>query len=276
LFPFFRNHAIANSKAQEPWQFGPAILGPIRDLLHTRYRLLPYLYQCFFSHHLTGDPILRPLLYEFDDRELENLDDQYMVGASLMAAPVVQSEQSGDSVVCDGIKRHLRHVTFPAGWWYDLNLGGWIEGGRTLRYAAAMDEVPLFAREGAIIPWYNGPLKNGDTPLGGFELHLFMRETSSPAATTLYLDDQKTRKYLEGGYNTAAVTVAIAGSEATLEITETGPLEPGALKPGRAVFYGAPFLKRVVTGRGRGGKGRKLKPAERRWVGRNLAVSVAA
>ena len=274
LFPFFRNHSIVNSKTQEPWQFGPEILGRIRDVLHTRYRLLPYLYQCFFQNHLTGDPILRPLLYEFEDKELENLDDQFLVGASIMVAPIVDSDEHGDFVVSNGVRRQLRHVTFPAGWWYDLNLGEWIEGGRTIRYAAGIDEVPLFAREGAIIPWYNGALKNADTPLDDFELHVFVREPSSRASVTLRLDDPKTRKYLTGEYNTATVTVTTSGAEARLEIAESGPRKPGMVKLDRLVFHGAPFLKTVV--RTPGGKPRKLKPRQRRWVSKLLPVTALA
>ncbi len=271
LFPFFRNHSIADSKTQEPWQFGPEILARIRDVLHTRYRLLPYLYQCFFEHHLTGDPVLRPLLYEFNEKELENLDDQYMVGGALMVAPIVHSDTQGDFLVAGGVRRQLRHITFPAGWWYDLNLGEWIEGGRTIRYAVGIDEVPLFAREGAIIPWYAGALKNGGTPLDDFELHVFVRNAATRASATLYLDDQKTRDYLEGDYNTVTVTVGISGAEARMEISESGPRKKGAIRPSAAVYYGAPFLKTA----GGGGRSRKLKPSHRRWVGKNLQVGLA-
>jgi len=268
LFPFLRNHSIIHSKTQEPWEFGPQILARVRDVLHTRYRLLPYLYQCFFEHHLTGDPILRPLLYEFEGTELENLDDQFLIGPSLMAAPIVQSDTQGDFIVSGGVRRQLRHVTFPAGWWFDLTMGEWIEGGRTIRYAAGMDEVPLFVRDGAIIPWYNGPLKNDDTPLDDFELHVFLREPGEHAATTLYLDDQQTRNYLNGYYNTAAVTVSVNGSKAILEIDEMGPLPPGSIRLDRVAFYG--LLKPATVSIH--GKSRKLKPAHRQWVGKKLAV----
>jgi alpha-glucosidase len=273
LFPFFRNHTVQNSKTQEPWEFGPSVTSRVRDVLHTRYRLLPYLYQCFFENHLTGDPILRPLLYEFDDRELENLDDQYMVGSSIMVAPIVQSDAQGDFIVAGNVRRQLRHVTFPAGWWYDVNMGEWIEGGKTIRYAASMDEVPIFVRDGAIIPWYNGTLKNADTPIDDFELHIFLHDASAQATATFYLDDQKTRKYLTGDYNTATVTVSVAGSEATVEIAETGPRKPGAIKLDRVAFYDAPFIKTLASARG---KSRKLKPAQRRWVSKSLPVTVPA
>ncbi|HEX4084453.1 MAG TPA: glycoside hydrolase family 31 protein [Chthoniobacteraceae bacterium] len=270
LFPFFRNHSIMHSKPQEPWEFGPEILTRIREVLHTRYRLLPYLYQCFFENHLTGDPILRPLLYEFDGTELENLDDQFLIGPHLMAAPIVHSDAQGDFLVADGVRRQLRHVTFPAGWWYDLNLGEWIEGGRTMRYAAGIDEAPLFVREGAIIPWYNGPLKNGDTPLNDFELHVFLRQPGVPATATLYLEDQKTRKYLQGQYNTASISIAVQGAGAIAQVSESGPLPAGSFKLDRLVLYGLPQPKSVSVH----GKSRTLKRSHRQWIGKKLPVTV--
>jgi alpha-glucosidase len=262
LFPFFRNHSIANSKTQEPWQFGPEVMGRIRDVVRTRYRLLPYLYQCFFQNHLTGDPVLRPLLYEFADRELENIDDQFMVGGALMAAPIVHSGEHADFIVKGGVRRQLRHITFPAGWWYDLNIGEWVAGGRTIRYGVAEDETPIFAREGAVIPWCRGKLKNGDTAMDDFELHVFVREGGS-ARATFYLEDQETRRYLRDGYNTAMVTVSVGAGEARVSVKETGPLPAGRMRLDRVVVYGEEALK-----------GPSWKKSTRRWVGREIAVNV--
>lgn len=244
----------------------------IRKVLHTRYRLLPYLYQAFFQNHLTGDPILRPLLYEFEDRELENLNDQYMAGGSLMMAPIVDSGEHGDFLVAGGVRRQFRYITFPAGWWYDLNVGQWTEGGRTIRYAAAIDEVPIFAREGSVIPWYNGTLKNADTPLNDFELHVFLREQGMQAKATLYLDDCVSRKYLDGDYNTAEISVSLSGSQAEMHVRETGPQKTGGVRLDRLVFYGAPFLK-TISGPADGT--RELQPSERRWIAKQIAVSAA-
>ena len=110
-------------------------------------------------------------------------------------------------------------------------------------------------------------MKNGDTPSDDFELHVFARESAS---TTLYLDDQKTRNYLKGDYNTATITVTLAGSEAAVEVSESGPRKAGSVKLDRVVFYGTSSVKTVTTPRSRP---RKLKAAKRRWVGKDLAVS---
>ena len=65
LIHIYRNHSMRDSRLQEPWQFGPAALAAIRGAIQTRYRLLPYLYQCFFAHWRDGDPVIRPLLYHY-------------------------------------------------------------------------------------------------------------------------------------------------------------------------------------------------------------------
>ena len=51
----------------------------------------------------------------------------------------------------DVYKRQERRIALPAGWWFDLNHGVWVQGGRVLHYAAAADELPLFARDGACL-----------------------------------------------------------------------------------------------------------------------------
>lgn len=270
LFPFFRNHTIVNSKTQEPWEFGPEILKNVRNVLHTRYRLLPHLYNLFFHHHVTGDPILRPLLYEFEHRELENLDDQFMIGESIMMAPVVQSSESTDSIVVHGERRQIRYITFPRGWWYDLNVGEWLEGGKTIHYAVGFGEVPIFARAGTIIPFFNGKLRNSEMALDDLELHIFAKEET--ARLTFYVEDRETRKYLNGAYNVAEIAATIRGPDARIEISETGKLKPGAVHF-TPVVYGCKNVEKasVVSNDGTA-KSRKLKPANRRWVGKDISV----
>ncbi|HCB14707.1 MAG TPA: alpha-glucosidase, partial [Gammaproteobacteria bacterium] len=113
LFPFFRNHAIQHSRQQEPWQFGPAPLAAIRGAIRTRYRLLPSLYQCFFAHWRNGDPIIRPLLYHYNGPEYVHLDDQYLVGDTLLVAPILHGEGQGPEIIRHGVKMQERPVRLP-------------------------------------------------------------------------------------------------------------------------------------------------------------------
>ena len=199
LFPFFRNHSCEGTKAQEPWEFGPVVRGRIADVIRTRYRLLPHVYQLFWEHHLHGDPILRPMGYEFDDPGLEHVDDQFLLGPSLLAAPMLHSLEENHALLVHGQPAQFRAVTLPAGCgWFDLNRGEWLAGGQTLRYPVGLDESPLFVRDGSILFWHGGELANGHTDFrAAVELHVFCRDG---AATGRYhLDDQTTRAYLLDG-----------------------------------------------------------------------------
>lgn len=272
LFPFFRNHSVRDSKSQEPWQFGAECLAVARAAIITRYRLLPYLYQCFFTHYLTGDPVLRPLLYHYDDEAFEHLDDQYLLGDSLLAAPILTGEEERQSVMIQGVRYQRRHITLPPGWWFDLNRGQWLEGGRTLLYAAALAEAPLFVRDGAMIPCYPGPLRNSQMDFGVIELHIFVRQRSGELQ--YFIDDLETRRYQAGDYNTAAISVTLAeNGEIRLTIAETGPLTPGTVQF-RPVCYGLAGSWMAVIADGTGSRRQPLSPATRRWLCQDIPVLV--
>ncbi len=269
LFPFFKNHSGLDSKSQEPWQFGEQHLVAIRDAIKTRYRLLPYLYNGFFQHHLHGDPVLRPLLYEYESSELENIDDQFLVGADLMVAPIVHGDGEGSEVVRKGVRCQLRHISFPAGWWFDLNRGEWLRGGVTVQYAAGPDELPLFVRDGAVIPYYNGPIRNSHVELDAIELHVFVRERAGKL--DYYIDDRQTRAYRSGRFNVAKITAEAGGGELRLHIEEAGGYPPGTVSFSPVLYGRQGAWRLVVTGEGRD-ETRDLNADIRRWVCKDLPV----
>jgi alpha-glucosidase len=269
LFPFFRNHSMRHSRFQEPWRFGPEPLAAIRGTIRTRYRLLPYLYQCFFVHWRDGDPVIRPLLYHYPGPEYADLDDQYLVGDALLVAPVLHGEGQGSEIVRNGVKCQERPVVLPPGWWFDLNRGEWREGGRVVMYATALDELPLFARDGAVLPYYAGPLHNSFMDLSAVELHLFCHDR--PARFGYFLDDRETRHYQSNGYGIARISAEIAGERLRVVITESGdyPTETVAFAP---VVYGRPELRELdLTVNGRTVT-RPLQAGRREWLCRALPV----
>lgn len=269
LFPFFRNHSVWDSKPQEPWQFGPKYLDLIRATIQTRYRLLPYLYNCFFIHYLTGDPVLRPLLYEYQDAQFENLDDQFLVGDSLMVAPVVSMGNHTKQVSATTKADQTRFITFPEGWWFDLNRGEWLKGGKTLPYRVGLESVPLFVRDGSIIPYQNGPIDNAVMDHNDLELHIFSKETS--AALKYFIDDKKTRAYQKGYYNTASITMTMDLLELHLNIIESGsyPLDLVNFSP---VLYGYKEDTKAVLTMNNRQKTKILKPTTRSWNSRTIPV----
>jgi alpha-glucosidase len=96
-----------------------------------------------------------------DDVTMVNVDDQFMLGTALMAAPVI----------VEGARD--RFVRFPDGTWYDFETGEAFEGGKRRSVKAPLDAMPLFARAGALVPLDPG---RGDRGTSGsdVELRLFM------------------------------------------------------------------------------------------------------
>lgn len=269
LFPFFRNHSCRSSRFQEPWQFGPAALAAIRGAIRLRYRLLPYVYQCFFSHWRDGDPIIRPLLYHYDNPEYAQLGDQYLVGDALLVAPILHGEGEGPESIQRGVKYQERMIALPPGWWFDLNHGGWVQGGRVLNYAAAADELPLFARDGAVLPYYAGPLRNSVMDLSAIELHCFSH--AQPAQGDYGLDDQETRGYANGVWGLARVSAQVQGDRWQVTIEESGQhrRDTVAFTP---VLYGHPEVTEMEFTVNGHSVLRQVQAAQREWLCRQVTV----
>lgn len=236
LNPFFRNHCETTGRPQEPWRFGEETLNICRSAIRTRYRLLPYLYQLFFQHWLDGDPILRPLCYEYADARFAEVDDQFLVGDALLLAPMLHSKAENPPVVIDGVPKQYRHIVLPPGRWFDLVHGRWIDGDATLCYAVGAGEMPLFARDGAAIPYYAGPINHSRVSWRELELHCFSSKVS--ARCTYLADDLATTAYQAGTYNRIQIeaTPARIDAAAQFSLTENGPLPAGNLTF-HPVFY---------------------------------------
>ncbi|MBM3271391.1 MAG: hypothetical protein FJZ01_27460 [Candidatus Sericytochromatia bacterium] len=114
--------------------------------LHRRYArehmaLAPYRYAVVREATETGMPAMRPLFLEFpDDPAARAVEDQYMLGPYLLVAPVFAEGATA------------RDVYLPPGTWFEQRSGKLYEGGRQHRVPAAIEDIPVFVREGAILP----------------------------------------------------------------------------------------------------------------------------
>ncbi|MCX7941968.1 MAG: glycoside hydrolase family 31 protein [Dictyoglomaceae bacterium] len=141
FYPFLRNHSELNTKPQEPWSFGEEIENIARKYIKLRYRLIPYLYSLFWEAKEKGIPPLRALILEFphDPETLYN-DDEFMLGPNLLIAPIYR----------EGAR--ARVIYLPKGKWYDFWTRKIYEGNNYFSYYAPLDIIPVFIKEGSIIP----------------------------------------------------------------------------------------------------------------------------
>ena len=220
--PLFRNHAMNTSPPREPWAFGEPTLTHARDIINQRYRLLPYLYTLFEESSRTGAPTLAPTFYHFPaDAGLWNDDTTFMVGRSLLVAPVIW--QGLDA----------RPVYLPAGaQWHDLHSGAVYQGGTYQQVAAPLGRTPVFVRVPAIIPM--GPVMQhtGEQPLSDVRLHVYRGGGDTATDFTLYEDDGETFDYRGGAFLRTRIRLEGTSTESRITIDRAGGTF--APPPGRA------------------------------------------
>ena len=207
-FPFFRNHSALGTTPQEPWAFGQPYTSFLKDAIELRYRLLPYLYTTFAEAARTGAPIARPLAYVYPEEDaLANVDDEHLLGGDLLAAPVMRQ----------GALRRV--VEFPRGAWVDWWTGRRFTGPIREGVDAPLDVLPLFAREGAIVPL--GPVLEyvDQRPADPITLACYLGDhDGAEASGTLYEDDGETLAYQQGGWRLTRFAAARRAGRITFHV----------------------------------------------------------
>ena len=190
MTPFCRCHNEAGERDQYPWSFGAGVEKRIRDALDLRYRLLPYIYSAFVLASETGEPVQRPLVYDFqNDRHARETDDAYLFGDALLVAPVLGPGQTA------------RHVYLPKGTWVDWYTGERHAGEQFITANAPLDRIPLFARGGHVIPAHPvAPTSTMDHHPEMLDLHVVVPEEDGECCSCLHEDDGISDAFLREGF----------------------------------------------------------------------------
>jgi alpha-D-xyloside xylohydrolase len=129
-----------SSSYRVPWNFDDEAVEVTRVFTRLKLSLMPYLYAAGLEAAETGVPVMRPMLLEFpDDPAVPYLDRQYLLGRDLLVAPVFS--ENGE------VEFYL-----PAGTWTNWFTGERVEGGVWRRETHGMLTLPLYVRQGAVIP----------------------------------------------------------------------------------------------------------------------------
>lgn len=145
---------------REPWAFGEEAVRVVREFSELRYRLLPYLWGLAHEAAETCVPVIRPLALEFPrDPAAPRVDTQFMLGPSLLVCPVLNAE---------GRVR----VWLPEGRWWDWWDGTVHEGARFRDLTIPLDRIPLFVRDGSVLPLAPPVGHTGERPWQPLELQV--------------------------------------------------------------------------------------------------------
>lgn len=150
-----------SSSYRVPWLFDEESCDVVRKFTRLKCRLMPYLYGAAVEAHEHGTPMMRPMMLEFpDDPACDTLDRQYMMGESLLVAPVFHEDSHVDYYLPDGL-------------WTSLLDGRKVQGGHWQRETHDFLSLPLMVRPGTVLPMG----KHDDRPdydyTDGLELHVY-------------------------------------------------------------------------------------------------------
>ncbi len=124
-----------------PWAYDEEAVEVLAKFTRLKCRLMPYLYRAAIQSHKKGTPMLRAMVFEFpNDPACDTLDRQYMLGDSLLVAPIFSANNVVDYYI-------------PAGRWTNILDGKVVEGPRWVRETHDFLSLPLLARPGSVIPF---------------------------------------------------------------------------------------------------------------------------
>ena len=154
-----------------------------RKLFALRMSLLPYLYSAFVEYSRTGKPPIRALVLDYpEDMEARMVDDEYLFGDSMLVCPLTYEDGTS------------RKVYLPQGRWYNFFTGEEAEGGQMFEIHAAYDEIPVFVKDGAMIPVANPVLHIDKDTVFEMTVKIF---GEADGRFVLYEDDFDTFAYEE-------------------------------------------------------------------------------
>ena len=184
-----RSHGSATDRAI--YQFGKegeSYYDVINRYIHLRYALLPYIYSTARQVHADDYSFMRAMGIAFpQDAAARELKDQFMFGRDLLVAPVVQSQAT------------KRSVYLPKGnGWTDIWTGEQYEGGKKVSRDVSLALMPLYVRQGPIMPWGPDVQYSSARNWDNLEIRIY---PGADGQFTLYEDERDNYNYEQGRYS---------------------------------------------------------------------------
>lgn len=226
--PFFRTHSSGDHGEQEPWSFGEDALKIVRTYIELRYTLLPYIYTAFHQYVNEFTPMLKPIsMFDQSDQDTLYRVDEFLMGDHILVCPVLEPNAKS------------RYVYLPKGKWYNYWTNKVFEGGKEILADAPLEQIPLYIREGAVIPFYPVMQYVGEKPVDQLTIKVYYGGES--LNSYLYEDSGDGYDYEKGIYNRKRFKTQSTPTSFKLSLKTNGHYEP-SYSTYKVVLYGLPFL----------------------------------
>ena len=202
--PLFRVHG--QFPYREIYNIAPEEHPAYKTMLYynkLRYRLMPYIYSIAGQTYHNNYTIMRPLVMDFEtDSVVKNIGDQFMFGPAFLVNPVTD-------YMARNRKLYLPNNTG----WYNLYDGKYVEGGKTITADAPLERMPLFVKEGSIIPYGPAIEYTSEKPADNITLYIY---AGKDANFTLYEDENTNYNYEKGKFATIQFNYTEASKSLTI------------------------------------------------------------
>jgi alpha-D-xyloside xylohydrolase len=180
--PIFRVHGTRTNNKNELWSYGKKAQKILTLYDRLRYRMMPYIYTLAARTTFDSYTPMRALAFDFpEDHKTLDISDQFMLGPSLLVAPVTEAGAVN------------RSVYLPADTqWYDFWSGERFTGGKRILRRTPLSVMPLYVRAGTILPLGPEVQYAGEKPEAPIELRIY---PGHDAIFRLYEDDGTTYNY---------------------------------------------------------------------------------
>jgi alpha-glucosidase (family GH31 glycosyl hydrolase) len=192
--PIMRLHSTSNLlNSKEPWKFSEPTYSIMTHYLQLRHKLIPYLYAMNWRCHQDDVLLVQPMYYHYPQQdEAYEVLNQYEFGSELIVCPITSQMDSSLQLGC--VK-----VWLPEGTYFDFFTGLCYQGGRRINMYRPINEIPVIAKAGAIIPMTG----DQEAKQNGVELPAQMEIKVFGGANgnfELYEDDGESTAYMQGQY----------------------------------------------------------------------------
>lgn len=205
MTPFNRLHAtggvsIDKNKVhnRKPWEWGAPVLHSARKIMQLKYKLMPYLYTLNRNAFDNGLIMTQGMYIDFPTyaHAYKYATSQYMIGSNILVAPITTAAENGEGLKGLGSK----NLWIPEGTWYDYFSGDKITGPMETMVYKSIDEMPIFIKEGAIIPLSDYVEYTDQKPLDHLTIEFYQASKNMNTSFNLYEDDGETLEYKNNAF----------------------------------------------------------------------------
>ena len=189
--PINRLHSTKNEfNGKEPWRFKAEVRAAMDDFLRLRHQLVPYLYTMNHRAWAEDTPLVLPMYY-YEPRKDEayRVPNEYYFGTELIVMPVTSPR-------IRGLNRAKEKVWLPEGTYIDFFTGTIYEGGRTMEMYRGIENIPVLAKAGGIVPMQEAT--DADSVSANPDRLVLKMFAGADGSFTLYEDDNVSCDYEKG------------------------------------------------------------------------------